>query len=74
MRDDTFWQIVRLVKGDIEKTTAPYQNGDIALLRRDTDTYYSTKAELWHFYPKLVSGGILIIDDDGHALEAQRSR
>lgn len=42
-------------------------------MRLDTDTYYSTKAELEHFYPKLVSGGILIIDDYGHAFGTRRA-
>jgi hypothetical protein len=66
-------EMLRLVKGDIEKTAANNDNGDIALLRLDTDTYCSTKAELEHFYPKLVSGGILIIDDYGHAFGARRA-
>lgn len=64
---------LHLVKGDVEKTAAENMNGDIALLRLDTDTYYSTKAELEYFYPKLVSGGILIIDDYGHAFGARRA-
>jgi hypothetical protein len=64
---------VKLVKGDIEKTAVNNQNGEIALLRLDTDTYHSTKAELEHFYPKLVQGGVLIIDDYGHALGARRA-
>ena len=33
---------LRLVKGDIEKTALDNKNGDIALLRLDTDTYHST--------------------------------
>lgn len=64
---------VHLVKGDIEKTAADNEIGDIALLRLDTDTYRSTKVELEHFYPKLVPGGILIIDDYGHAYGARRA-
>ncbi len=64
---------LRLVKGDIEKTAVDNKNGAIALLRLDTDTYHSTKAELEHFYPKLVPGGILIIDDYGHAFGARRA-
>jgi hypothetical protein len=62
-----------LVKGDVEKTAPDNENGDIALLRLDTDTYHSTKAELTHFYPKLAIGGILIIDDYGHAFGARRA-
>jgi hypothetical protein len=32
----------------------------------DTDWYASTGAGLEHLYPRLVSGGVLIIDDYGH--------
>ena len=64
---------IRIVKGDIEKVAPDNKHGDIALLRLDTDTYHSTKAELENFYPKLVSGGILIIDDYGHADGARRA-
>jgi len=64
---------IRFVKGDIEKTAADNQNRDIALLRLDTDTYHSTRAELEHFFPKLVPGGVLIVDDYGHAFGARRA-
>jgi hypothetical protein len=78
MKDEDFWRrsarSARFhVKGDNEKTSVNNQNGEIALLRLDTDTYHSTKAELEHFYPKLVQGGVLIIDDYGHALGARRA-
>jgi len=50
--------------GDIMKCTEfPEQ---IALLRLDTDFYDSTKYELEHFYPRVSSGGIVIIDDYGY--------
>jgi hypothetical protein len=50
--------------GDIRKCTEfPEQ---VALLRLDTDFYDSTKYELEHFYPRVSSGGIVIIDDYGH--------
>ena len=62
-----------LVKGDIEKVAPDNQHESIALLRLDTDTYHSTAAELKHLYPKLVPGGVLIIDDYGHALGARRA-
>jgi hypothetical protein len=64
---------IRIVRGDIEKIAPENTHGDIALLRLDTDTYHSTRAELEHFYPKLVSGGVLIIDDYGHADGARRA-
>ncbi len=38
----------------------------ISILRLDTDWYESTKHELNNLFPRLVSGGILIIDDYGH--------
>jgi len=39
--------------------------GPIALLRLDGDWYESTKACLEEFFPKLVPGGVLVIDDYG---------
>ncbi|MCZ6605849.1 MAG: class I SAM-dependent methyltransferase [Alphaproteobacteria bacterium] len=54
------------IKGKVEETVpekAP--DGPIALLRLDTDWYQSTKHGLQHLFPKLVSGGVLIIDDYG---------
>ena len=38
----------------------------IAILRLDTDWYESTRHELEHLYPRLVDGGVLIIDDYGY--------
>lgn len=71
--ESTGYPRTHLVKGDIEKVAPDNTHGDIALLRLDTDTYHSTAAELEHFYPKLVTGGVLIIDDYGHALGARRA-
>jgi len=36
------------------------------LLRLDTDWYESTRHELEHLFPRLVCGGVLIIDDYGY--------
>ena len=55
---------LHFVKGKVEDTlkdSAP--PGAIAILRLDTDWYASTKAELDHLYPKVVRGGIVLIDD-----------
>jgi O-methyltransferase len=55
---------LHFVKGKVEDTlpmSAP--EGAIALLRLDTDWHSSTKAELDHLFPKLVRGGIVIVDD-----------
>jgi O-methyltransferase len=55
------------VKGMVEKTVFDIRSMDkLALLRLDSDWHDSTKAALEFFYPRLVSGGILMIDDYGH--------
>lgn len=57
---------VRLVPGRVEETIPAAAPETIALLRLDTDWYESTRHELAHLYPRLSSGGILIVDDYGH--------
>lgn len=54
------------VQGKVEDTIPQQAPARIALLRLDTDWYESTKHELTHLYPRLATGGILIIDDYGH--------
>lgn len=55
------------VQGKVEDTLpATMPEAEIALLRLDTDWYASTLQELIHLYPKLVTNGVLIIDDYGH--------
>jgi len=56
---------VHYVKGKVEETVPEHTPETIALLRLDTDWYDSTRHELEHLYPRLVSGGVLIIDDYG---------
>lgn len=50
--------------GDILQNT--FYPDKIAILRLDTDWYESTAFELKNFYDKVVSGGVVIIDDYGH--------
>jgi len=64
---------VRFVKGDVVETLKGELPERIAVLRLDTDFYESTKAELEALYPRLVSGGVLIIDDYGHWDGARRA-
>ena len=61
-------ELVKYIEGDIVETLKITENipDKIALLRLDTDWYDSTKAELEVLYPKLVKGGVCIIDDYGH--------
>lgn len=59
---------LRFIEGPVEETLRDHRNlpEKIALLRLDTDWHESTKVELKVLYPRLVPGGILIIDDYGH--------
>jgi hypothetical protein len=57
---------IHFVKGRVEDTVPKLAPQKISLLRLDTDWYESTKHEMVFLYPRLVSKGILIIDDYGH--------
>jgi O-methyltransferase len=56
---------LHFVKGMVENTIPRVAPEKIAILRLDTDFYRSTKHELEHLYPRLMDGGVLIIDDYG---------
>ena len=58
---------VVLIKGDVHKTLNDFRNipEKISFLRLDTDLYSTTKLQLEILFPKLVSGGVLHIDDYG---------
>ena len=55
-----------LVKGKVEETIPHQSPEQIALLRLDTDFFESTYHELVHLWPRVVSRGVVIIDDYGH--------
>lgn len=57
---------LKYVKGPVDETLNMEIPDKISLLRLDTDWYESTKIELEILFPKLVKGGVLIIDDYGH--------
>lgn len=57
---------IRYVRGKVEDTVPGQAPERIALLRLDTDWYESTRHELEQLYPRLVPGGVLVIDDYGH--------
>ncbi|MFC9175377.1 TylF/MycF/NovP-related O-methyltransferase [Streptomyces sp. NPDC057107] len=57
---------VHYVQGRVEDTVPEQAPEQIAILRLDTDWYASTKHELEHLYSRLVSGGVLLIDDYGY--------
>jgi hypothetical protein len=56
---------VKMVKGDCNKTLQDQSNipDKIALLRLDTDWYESTLTEILKLWPRLVVGGIMVLDD-----------
>ncbi len=59
--------------GKVEDTIPKHLPDKISLLRLDTDWYESTAHEMQHLFPRLVDGGVLIIDDYGH-WEGARAR
>lgn len=56
---------ITFVQGIVQETIPANAPAAIALLRLDTDWYDSTAHELHHLYPRLVPGGVLIVDDYG---------
>lgn len=66
---------LRFIVGDVCSTLGDETNlpEKIAILRLDTDWYESTRKELECLYPRLVRGGILLIDDYGHWKGARKA-
>jgi hypothetical protein len=60
---------IELVPGDIVATSHEYVRSHpelkIALLHVDTDIYEPAKAAVSAFYPRIVRGGLLVVDDYG---------
>lgn len=56
---------VHFIQGRVEDTLPAQAPPQIALLRLDTDWYESTRHELAHLYPRVTSGGVVLIDDYG---------
>ena len=54
------------IEGDVAQTLQTSVPEKIALLRLDTDWYESTRVGLEVLYPRLVPGGVCILDDYGH--------
>ena len=66
---------INFIIGAVEKSLLLEKNlpKKISVLRLDTDWYASTKIELEIMYPRLVRGGVLIIDDYGHWQGARKA-
>jgi hypothetical protein len=54
------------VEGDVAVTLREQVPDEISLLRLDTDWYESTRIGLEVLFPRLVVGGVCILDDYGH--------
>ena len=61
------------VQGDVAQTLTTHIPDQIALLRLDTDWYESTRIGLEVLYPRLVVGGVCILDDYGHWQGARKA-
>lgn len=57
---------LHFIEGRVEETLPAMAPAHISILRLDTDWYESTRHEMEHLFPRLVKGGVLIIDDYGH--------
>lgn len=64
---------IRLIPGDVAETIPAEAPEKISVLRLDTDWYESTRHELEHLFPRLVPGGVVIIDDYGHFAGARKA-
>jgi O-methyltransferase len=56
---------IHYYKGKVEDTIPGDIPEQISILRLDTDWYESTRHELEHLWPRLVPGGVLLLDDYG---------
>jgi O-methyltransferase len=64
---------IQFVAGPVENTIPHQAPESIALLRLDTDWFQSTSHELVNLWPRVVEGGILIIDDYGDWVGAKKA-
>ncbi|MDB9511830.1 macrocin O-methyltransferase [Kamptonema animale CS-326] len=56
---------IHFVQGDVIETLEKIKPEIISVLRLDTDWYESTALEFQLLYPRLSTGGVLIVDDYG---------
>lgn len=59
---------VNVVKGKIPEILSQYENiNDVSYLSIDLNILYPEKAALEFFWPRVISGGVILIDDYGFA-------
>ena len=61
------------VEGDVTQTLVGKIPENVSLLRLDTDWFESTRMCLEFLYPRLVIGGVCILDDYGHWQGARKA-
>ncbi len=66
-------ELLHFVRGPVEETIPAHAAHALALLRLDTDWYESTQHEMTHLFPRLATGGVLIVDDYGHWQGARKA-
>ncbi|MGN6532890.1 MAG: TylF/MycF/NovP-related O-methyltransferase, partial [Ginsengibacter sp.] len=54
---------VTLIKGIFPESAQQYSGLNFSFVHIDTDFYLSVKACLQWFWPRLISGGIMVLDD-----------
>ncbi|BFU44195.1 hypothetical protein KRMM14A1004_24320 [Krasilnikovia sp. MM14-A1004] len=64
---------IHYYKGKVEDTVPGKMPDRISILRLDTDWYESTRHELQYLWPRLVPGGVLLLDDYGWWEGARRA-
>lgn len=64
---------VNFVVGPVEETLRHVVPAAVALLRLDVDWYSPTRIAMEVLYPKIVSGGFLIVDDYGHWMGCRKA-
>ncbi len=64
---------IHLVQGMVEETIPAHAPDAIALCRLDTDWYASTAHEMEHLWPRIPSGGVMLVDDYGHFMGAKKA-
>lgn len=63
----------KFIVGKVEDTIPSRAPEEISILRLDTDWYELTLHELTHLFPRLVPGGVLILDDYGYWQGARKA-
>jgi len=54
---------IRVLPGFFRKTLARCDEAQFSLVHLDCDIYESYKECLWHFYPRLAKGGVILLDE-----------